>query len=449
MTRPGDEHTGATEVADTAGVAPDGGDDAARCLLVVVAADGATRTIELEPNGEVTFGRDEAATVRVDEARVSRMHARVIRKDGAVIVEDLGSRNGTLVNETKLQNAKQELVGGNRIRVGGTEVLVALVRALPRVADAEHDADHGPGVVVADPEMQRVMTVARRLASMPTTCLILGETGVGKDVVARTIHATSSRARQPFVRLNCAATPDGLLESELFGHERGAFTGADRRKRGYVEAADRGTLFLDEVGELPLALQAKLLHFLEHRTITRVGSTDEIAVDVRVIAATHRALKDEVEAGKFREDLYYRLAAFTLSVPPLRERKGEILLLARHFCEEFAARLDRPAPRLGPGTSELLLAYDWPGNVRELKNAIEHAFVLVDDAILPEHLPEGVRGAAAGKRVSVLGEQLSSVERANIVAALDAEKGNRTRAAKRLGISRRALLYKLTKHGLG
>jgi DNA-binding NtrC family response regulator len=168
-----------------------------------------------------------------------------------------------------------------------------------------------------------------------------------------------------------------------------------------------------------------------------------------VIAATHRALKDEVEAGKFREDLYYRLAAFTLSVPPLRERKGEILLLARHFCEEFAARLDRRAPRLGPGTSELLLAYDWPGNVRELKNAIEHAFVLVDDAILPEHLPEGVRGAAAGKRVSVLGEQLSSVERANIVAALDAEKGNRTRAAKRLGISRRALLYKLTKHGLG
>jgi transcriptional regulator with PAS, ATPase and Fis domain len=442
---------GATEVANT------GSMDAARlllegslrCLLVVVSADGSTRTLELEPTKEVTIGRDEAATIRVDESKVSRLHARIFRRDGAVVLEDLDSRNGTRINDVKLVNARQELVGGNRIRVGSAEILVAMIRALPHTpAKSPEEASESRSVVVADPEMQRVMSVAQRLGATPTTCLILGETGVGKDILARTIHAHSARADKAFIRFNCAATPAGLIESELFGHERGAFTGADKRKLGYVEAAAGGTLFLDEVGELSQPLQAKLLHFLEHKSINRVGSTEEIAVDVRVLSATHRALKDEVSAGRFRQDLYYRLAAFTLSIPPLRERTSEILLLAEHFARDQALRQGRRVPRLDPLASQALLAHDWPGNVRELRNAIEHAFVLADDIILVEHLPEEIRGTeSVGRRGALVG-QLDAVERSNIVAALEAENGNRTRAAERLGISRRALIYKLHKHGI-
>lgn len=448
MPRPSTEFDAATEAGETA--LPDAG--LARCFLVVVGADGSTRTLELT-NGEVTIGRDPTATVRVDEPRVSRLHARVFRRAGAVILEDLGSRNGTRIDDAELKNARQELSGGSRIAIGSVEVLVAMVRAMPRGTNLGASAgDHGPSVVIADPEMQRVMSVARRLGQTPTTCLILGETGVGKDVVARTIHAESMRASAPFVRFNCAATPQGLMESELFGHERGAFTGADRRRTGYVEAAAGGTLFLDEVGELPLALQAKLLHFLEHHTITRVGSTQELRVDVRILAATHRALEQEARAGRFREDLYYRLAAFTLVVPPLRERKSEVPLLAEFFAVEFAQRFGRATPRIAESTAHVLSAHTWPGNVRELKNAIEHAFVLADETISPEHLPQaitqGVAPLQAARGSGALDHQLSAVERANIVAALEAENNNRTRAAKRLGISRRALIYKLHKHGL-
>jgi two-component system, NtrC family, response regulator AtoC len=455
MKPPGDPADEATEAVDTHAQRPDRLPvDAARCLLMLVSADGTPRTIEVGAHGDVTFGRDVGATVRVDEPGVSRLHARVFRRDGAVVLEDLDSRNGTFVNDAKLRNARQELTGGNRVRIGSAEVLVAIVRALPALSGPpSHPSVAGTSVVVADPEMQRVMSVVRRLATMPTTCLILGETGVGKDVVARAIHAESPRASKPFVRLNCAATPEGLLESELFGHERGAFTGADRRKTGYVEAAAGGTLFLDEVGELPVALQAKLLQFLERRTISRVGSTEEIQVDVRVVAATHRRLDDEAARGTFREDLYYRLATFTLSIPPLRERKSEVLPLASRFAEELAARLGRTPPVIADETARMLTAYEWPGNVRELRNAIEHAFVLVDDTdgvLQPEHLPRPVRAARPGPQgpTGELADRLSSVERSNIVAALAAEEGNRTRAAKRLGISRRALLYKLQKHGI-
>jgi two-component system, NtrC family, response regulator AtoC len=455
MSRPVAPAGDATEGVETKAQRPtDLPGDATRCLLLVVSPDGATRTIEVTAQADVTFGRDATATVRIDEASVSRLHARVFRHQGATILEDLDSRNGTVVNDAKLRNARQELVGGNRIRIGPAEVLVAAVRALPALTGpATQPSVPGSSVVVADPEMQRVMSVVRRLGALPTTCLILGETGVGKDVVARGIHAASPRASKPFVRLNCAATPEGLLESELFGHERGAFTGADRRKIGYVEAATEGTLFLDEVGELPIGLQAKLLHFLEHRRISRVGSTEEIEVDVRVLAATHRRLEEEVSRGRFREDLYYRLAAFTLHVPPLRERKSEVLPLASRFAEELAARLGRTPPTVSDDAARALQAYDWPGNVRELRNAIEHAFVLVDEgaaAILPDHLPPPVRAAYRASRGSAgeLSDRMSAVERSNIVAALEAEEGNRTRAAKRLGISRRALLYKLQKHGL-
>jgi transcriptional regulator with PAS, ATPase and Fis domain len=255
------------------------------------------------------------------------------------------------------------------------------------------------------------------------------------------------------VRLNCASLPETLLSSELFGHERGAFTGADRRKVGYFEAADGGTLLLDEIGELSLSMQVKLLRVLENRTVLRLGATAEVPVDVRVICATHRNLQKDVAEGRFREDLYYRVSAFTLTVPPLRDRPTEIGLLAELFLRQHAERMGVPPPSLSDEALAALTSHRWPGNVRELRNAIEHAFVMCDEGtILPEHLPETTRlpdeppvGEISGGGVK---DKLEKIERASIVKALADENGNQTRAAKRLGMSRRALIYKMGKYDI-
>jgi transcriptional regulator with GAF, ATPase, and Fis domain len=287
------------------------------------------------------------------------------------------------------------------------------------------------------------------------TVLILGETGVGKELVTEAIHAKSARRDEPLVKLNCAALPESLLESELFGYERGAFTGADKRKIGFFEAAAGGTLFLDEIGDMPLALQAKLLRVLERKVITRVGGTVEVPTDARVIAATHRDLEVDVREGRFRQDLMYRIGGFTIAVPPLRDRPTEILPLAEHFARIAAAEQGRPAPSFGAETRDAMLAYSWPGNVRELRNAVERAVVLCSDEIQLADLPERLRDA--GNRVRPIAYatspndvrgQLAEVERAAIVAALDAEGQNQTRAARKLGLSRRALIYKMEKYGL-
>jgi two-component system response regulator AtoC len=241
--------------------------------------------------------------------------------------------------------------------------------------------------------MMKLFEVARRLGQLGTTVLILGETGVGKEIVAQEIHRASPRASGPFVRLNCSAFPSTLLESELFGHDRGAFTGADRSKQGYFEAADGGTLFLDEVGELPLAAQVKLLNVLENREVHRLGATVGRPIDVHVVSATHRDLRSEIGLGCFRADFYYRLSAFTLAVPPLRERRVEISILAEKFLSDCARRERKRKPTLGPEAITRLVRYAWPGNVRELRNAIEHASVLAGSGlVLPEHLPAAIRG---------------------------------------------------------
>jgi len=288
--------------------------------------------------------------------------------------------------------------------------------------------------------------------------LIIGETGVGKERIAEAVQRASARADQPFVRLHLGALPDSLVESELFGHERGAFTGADRRHRGYFEAASGGTLLLDEVGELPPSTQAKLLRVLESGKIARLGSTDEIAVDVRIIAATNRDLAAEARAGRFREDLFFRLAAFRIDVPPLRKRPAEIPLLASLFAREMARAVGRPSGGITPAALAALGRHAWPGNVRELKHVVEAALVLASPgAVDVQHLPEAVRAPAApvpaeaaadSKPIPALNQSVDRLEHDAIVAALNACAGNQTRAAAELGISRRTLIYKMKKHGI-
>jgi len=277
---------------------------------------------------------------------------------------------------------------------------------------------------------------------------LLGETGVGKEILAETIHRRSTRAAKPFVRLNCAALTETLLESELFGHEKGAFTGAIATKPGLFEVADGGVVFLDEVGELKMSTQVKLLRVLDERKVLRVGDVTPRAIDVRVVAATNRDLEADVRAGSFRLDLLYRLNAMSIVIPPLRERVAEIEPLARAFLTRIATKLERPAPRLSPAARALLESYSWPGNVRELRNVIERAMVLcTGPEIAPDDLPEDKMRATFTARVrpAPTDPPLDGDERARIIAALDACAGNQTEAAKMLGVSRRTLITKIEK----
>ncbi len=409
----------------------------------------ASRAIELTDGTEVTFGRSRAATVTIEDDGVSRLHTRIVVRGPDVIVEDLGSRNGTRVNGERI-SGPAVLGPGATVAIGPA---LAVVRRQGRLR-TEPIVGGPDAPVTTDPAMGRLQEVIDKVARTAMTVLILGETGTGKELVAEALHARSPRAAGPLVRLNCASLPETLLESELFGHEKGAFTGADKRKLGYFEAAAGGTLFLDEVGEMPPSLQPKLLRALERRTIIRVGGTAEVPVDVRLIAATHRDLEAEIVAGRFREDLYFRIASFTLRVPPLRERLGDIVPLARYFARVFAAEMDRAPPELASESCALLQGYAWPGNVRELRNAIERAVVVQSGGVIePKDLPERVRAARPNRSVITgepvdVREKLADVERAAIVAALEATGGNQTRAAERLGLSRRTLIYKLDKYGL-
>jgi transcriptional regulator with PAS, ATPase and Fis domain len=422
----------------------------AHAYLVVRAGDD-SRVIDLREGDELVLGRGDDAAVRIDDAKASREHVRVACKNGALTMQDLGSRNGTLLNRELVKGEARPLRSGDLMWIGDTEILVAEgataaepetpTEGPPRKIDI-------PGLVVADDGMVEVFSMVERVAKRPTTVLLLGETGVGKEVVAERIHAASDRADKPFVRINCGALPENLLESELFGYERGAFTGADRRKLGLFESAHTGSIFLDEIGELRAPLQAKLLRALEARTIMRLGGREEIPIDVRIIAATNRDLEDEVKKGNFRGDLYFRVSAFTIKIPPLRDRPNEIALLADLFLRRLAAHNGTQAPKVSAEVRALLERYDWPGNVRELHNAMERALVLSDGKeILPGHLPESLDRAGEPAQTPIKA-RMESVEQKTIEDALAAENGNQTRAARRLGISRRTLVYKLEKYQL-
>jgi len=311
------------------------------------------------------------------------------------------------------------------------------------------------GIVSQSTSMETVLNTAGRVAHSRASVLIRGESGTGKELIARAIHFHSPRKSQPFVAVNCAALNENLLESELFGHEKGAFTGADRQRRGRFETADGGTLFLDEVGDIPPGMQVKLLRVLQEQSFERVGGTTPLHVDVRIIAATNRNLEDLIRQGSFREDLYYRLNVITIDIPPLRERREDIPPLLQHFVERFSKENQRKTPSFSREAWEMLLRYSWPGNVRELENIVHRAVILArGDVLTTDDLPPVMkalpREASAGARngIADLPGQVERLEKELVLEALRLQDGNQSRAAAQLGISERNFRYRLKKWGL-
>lgn len=300
-----------------------------------------------------------------------------------------------------------------------------------------------PDIIGASVAMRDIFTRITKVAPTDSTVLISGESGTGKELIAESVYSLSRRQGKPFVKINCVAIPEGLLESELFGHEKGSFTGAVARKKGKFELADGGTVFLDEIGDMPLATQAKLLRVLQEKEFERVGGTEPLRVDIRLIAATNKNLQQSIREGSFRDDLYFRLNVFPIALPPLRERREDILLLARYFLDGF----EREA-RLSPEASQLLIGFSWPGNVRELKNVLEQASVLTEDGVIePWHLPQAF-GTAEADRAGSLDERLNIMEKEAILNALNAAGGVQVKAAGLLGINQRSLWHRIKKHNI-
>lgn len=332
--------------------------------------------------------------------------------------------------------------------------LVRLKRENRALREQLTDSRNGPTIITQDAIMTRLLEMARQIGPADTNVLISGESGTGKELLARYIHAHSGRAGNRFQAVNCGALQEDLLANELFGHEKGAYTGAIEAREGLIEAANGGTLFLDEIAEMSLGMQVKLLRVLQEREITRVGGEETIRVDVRLIAATNKDLPSEVDAGRFREDLYYRLNVVTLNVPALKERQEDIPLLARHYLSVFAEKNQKHMKNFTPQAMDRLLRYDWPGNVRELMNVVERAVVLstsdyVEERNLPPALREPHAEEAAPAAPPVPADApLEEVEKAAVLRTLAASGGNKSEAARRLGITRRTLHKKLKKYGL-
>jgi transcriptional regulator with PAS, ATPase and Fis domain len=438
---------------------------------LIAFVSGETRSFPLPPKGRITLGRGEGCDIRIEEASVSRRHA-TLHLGPPFMLEDLGSVNGTRlrvaqeqgggtgkIEELRLQPGTPVPVEPHTLMQIGSVVVVLWPNSEPVSPSAPTAVP--PSAVVSDPSMQRLYELAALVAQSQISVLLRGETGVGKELLAEAIHQRSPRARGPFVRINCAAFSESLLESELFGHEKGAFTSAGRAKPGLIEMAHGGTLFLDEVGEMPLAVQVKLLRVLEDRKLLRVGGTEVHSVDVRFVAATHQDLEACVARGSFRQDLYFRINGFTLNIPPLRERVGEIAPVSRVFIERFASEQGRPPPALTPAAQALLERHPWPGNLRELRNVMGRAVVLCrGGAIQPEHLvfdvpqklaeppPAEAHPSLPVPTGGKLGEDIAALERQRILEALERCAGNQTEAAKLLGISRRTLVTRLGTYGI-
>jgi two-component system response regulator AtoC len=452
------------------------GDGSPRYQLLVFVEDE-VRTFELPSEGAVSIGRGEGNAVRVEDASVSRQHA-VLHVGPTLLIEDLGGQNGTWIRDRaapapsadtvdmrQVVRRKAKLQVGDGIIFGTASAVVrhAPVFEVPELADTGAPSTR---TVVADPAMQHLYAEAALAARSPISVLLLGETGVGKEVLARAIHVHSRRPG-PFMGINCAALTETLLESELFGYEKGAFTGAVQARAGLFESAEGGTVFLDELGELPLSTQAKLLRVLEERAVMRLGSNRQKPIDVRFIGATNRDLEAETQQGRFRSDLFFRLNGISLLIPPLRERPRDLDPLIDRYVLSASRDVEKlPPPGVSPEARELLRRYSWPGNVRELRNAIQRAVVLCSGSeIKPAHLPPAVvkapaltprppaspvastavvtsRVVSVGGTSSLQGE-IKSLERERIIETLNRFGGNQTEAARALGISRRTLVSRL------
>jgi DNA-binding NtrC family response regulator len=430
-----------------------------RHLLLVWIGDQ-VRACRLPVRGTAIVGRAPEAEVRIDAVAVSRQHARISVDPGTVRIVDLESQNGTRLNGERL-TGERSLSYGDILTFGDVTATLAEAREdVPAVPPTEQTVDIGDRtVVVADPAMRHVYIQLERLGPSDLSVLILGETGTGKELAAAALRHWSRRRDKPLVAINCAALPDNLAESELFGHERGAFSGASAAKPGLLESAPGGTVFLDEVGDLSLPVQAKLLRVLETRRLTRLGSVTERPIDVRMVAATHRDLAAEVRAGRFREDLFYRLSVAVVRLPPLRARRRELPVLARRFLDEATRAQGRPPMALGEAALARLQEYAFPGNVREFKNLMDYlAATVFEPVVAPSHLAARLGDDAESGPVPApdapaaalrpLVEANRDFERQSIAAALAATGGNKTQAAKLLGVPLRTMMDKIKRHGL-
>jgi two-component system, NtrC family, response regulator AtoC len=423
--------------------------------LVISGASGLS-TMPLPRKPRIRIGRSRSCDIVIEDKSVSREHAAIFDPGGELRVEDLGSRNKTKVMGRALAPGASETVTiGCVIEIGHATILLQRGQPSgPREGKpaAQRAAEAVPGAVVTDPTMEGLYGLLEVIAPSALNVLLLGETGTGKEIFAAAIQKGSTRARLPFLRINCAGLAGSLLESELFGHEKGAFTGAVSAKKGLFEAADGGTLFLDEIGEMPIETQAKVLRVIESGEVTRLGGTAAKKIDVRYISATNRDLAAQIRDARFRSDLFFRLNGFTLVLPPLRERKGEIVPMAERFLG---------GSRLGPEVVRILEDYRWPGNVRELKSVIERAKVLsAGRPIEPAHLQlseapttpdRDDRGRPADAPLpgrSKLRAERASWEQQQLRQALERTNGDRRAAAELLGVPYRTFLSKLLQHGV-
>jgi len=422
-------------------------------LLVV---DGPSRGSKAAvSSGTARVGAADGNDLTIADPTVSRVHCELVARAGAITLRDLGSTNGTFVEGVRVRDA--EIPPGAVVRVGASAFRVDVGQE-PTFVELSARESFGE-LVGSSLEMRRLYAALERLAPTDTTLLVEGETGTGKDVLARSLHAASPRAADPFVAVDCGAIPENLVESELFGHVRGAFTGAVGDRKGVFEEAHGGTLFLDEIGEMPIAMQPKLLRAIESRSVRRVGATTSRPVDVRIVAATNRSLARCVNEGTFREDLYYRLAVVTLSLPPLRTRREDIPMLARHFHRAISGAA---APELPPEFLARLMGRSWPGNVRELRNFVERSVSLglIDErptspssaAPAARQSPDGPDiGAMLAMRLPLKDARAAWIESFESIYVRDVLRqcgGNVTRAAERAGVSRRFLQRMIARLGI-
>ena len=406
---------------------------------------GRERTVPVTSAG-VVIGKDPTCDAPVDDPFVSARHARIAPLAGRWILQDLESTNGTFISGARVGRA--ELPLGVPVQIGDAEVVLE-----PRDVPEPPRAETFEGMISRDPAMRQVFDLVERVGASDAAVTILGDTGTGKELVARALHARSSRRDGPFVPVNCSAIAESLIESELFGHEKGAFSGADRMRKGAFEEADRGTIFLDEIGELPLDLQPKLLRVLELGEVKRVGASRPITVNVRIVAATHRDLRAAVRAGKFREDLFYRLCVVPITVPPLRQRKGDVRALADGFLQRASPR--GLVLRWSPEALAKLEGYDWPGNVRQLKNVVQRALLFRGEGLVvpPTAVTfEDTRATPAetgdDDTMYVRGLTLEDIEREAIRLSLRRHKGKRAAVVKELQIAKSTVMKRIGQWGL-